>query len=833
MKNSTSLFNETAVLGHIKHYLPAQAPLKDFIHHNTLHAFQHDDFHAGLAQASSIFGYKVYLEIEEYRTAYKEGKIDPAVFDRVLNQHVQRDDLPFYRMMLLTGPIEYQSRKRIGELRKYWKTIFKTDLDSRVHPNLFKIVGSYLDQGISTWHFPSHESGFLASIRALENNSFVSLFKSRRVKELLLNEATTLSDLLHILVGREELFEHYLFDQQFGHPGWSGMVSVIETNPGTLLKRKTITLNDFIFVECLMEIDAIDDVFGDKWDALGQFITAPVKELFREVQVSINDRLLMIWHEAFEWSYYNQVLLGIAANEQSPDRETPPEFQAVFCIDDRECSIRRYVEQGAPDCETFGTPGHFNLEFYFQPENGKFTTKVCPAPLSPTVLIREFENRSRREKDIHFSKQYHSFFVGAFMTGIVGAWSAVRLAFTIFRPRTSPLTSASGRHMDPHSKLQIENTGEFSEDGLQLGFTHEQMADRLEGLLKSIGLVSNFAPVIYAFGHGSTSVNNTHFAGYDCGACSGRPGSVNARVISYIGNHKTVRSILATRGLVIPDSTVFIGALHDTSRDEATFFDIEKLSQEKQQKHAAHKAIFIKALDLNAKERSRRFMSTDTSASAAHVHNQVKKRTVSLFEPRPELNHATNALCIVGRRSFSKGVFLDRRAFMNSYDYRVDTTGSLLEGILNAAAPVCGGINLEYYFSRVDNQQLGAGTKLPHNVIGLIGVANGIEGDLRTGLPSQMIEVHDPVRLMVIVEQFPDFVLEVIQRNPRTYEWFSNNWVHLVASNPETGALMRFENGVFVPCQLVSKPVEQLIDVLDLIEQNDGNLPVYLYKTAR
>jgi uncharacterized protein len=54
---------------------------------------------------------------------------------------------------------------------------------------------------------------------------------------------------------------------------------------------------------------------------------------------------------------------------------------------------------------------------------------------------------------------------------------------------------------------------------------------------------------------------------------------------------------------------------------------------------------------------------------------------------------------------------------------------------------------LEYYFSRVDNQKLGAGTKLPHNVMGLIGVANGIEGDLRPGLPLQMIEVHDPVKI--------------------------------------------------------------------------------------
>jgi uncharacterized protein YbcC (UPF0753/DUF2309 family) len=83
------------------------------------------------------------------------------------------------------------------------------------------------------------------------------------------------------------------------------------------------------------------------------------------------------------------------------------------------------------------------------------------------------------------------------------------------------------------------------------------MADRVEGLLKSIGLVKDFAPIVYAVGHGASSVNNTHYAGYDCGACSGRPGSVNARVISYMANHPEVRSILRDRGIEIPAKTTF------------------------------------------------------------------------------------------------------------------------------------------------------------------------------------------------------------------------------------------------------------------------------------
>ncbi len=149
----------------------------------------------------------------------------------------------------------------------------------------------------------------------------------------------------------------------------------------------------------------------------------------------------------------------------------------------------------------------------------------------------------------------------------------------------------------------------------------------------------------------------------------------------------------------------------------------------------------------------------------------------------------------MGRRELTNHVFLDRRAFLNSYNYATDLEGNYLLGILNAVAPVCGGINLEYYFSRVDNQQLGAGTKLPHNVMGLFGVSNGIDGDLRTGLPSQMIEVHDPVRLLVIVEHFPDIVKKIIQINPSTFQWFNNGWIHLVVVHPENSKKYRFKNG--------------------------------------
>jgi hypothetical protein len=175
-------------------------------------------------------------------------------------------------------------------------------------------------------------------------------------------------------------------------------------------------------------------------------------------------------------------------------------------------------------------------------------------------------------------------------------------------------------------------------------------------------------------------------------------------------------------------------------------------------------------------------------------------------------------------------LFLDRRAFLNSFDYNVDPDGEYLLNILKAIAPVCGGINLEYYFSRVDNQKLGAGSKLPHNVLGLIGVANGADGDLRTGLPLQMIEIHDPLRLLVIVEHFPDVILKTLKQSETTYEWFIHEWIHLVAIHPETKEIFKFKDGAFTTYTSVNSSLNAKSDVESLIEKESENIAPFTLK---
>jgi uncharacterized protein YbcC (UPF0753/DUF2309 family) len=826
----TLAFDAHEVIHRLKHYLPAQSPLKDFIHHNTLHAFQNQKFEDGIRNASEIFGYKVSLQLDEYRAAFKKGQIRADILDRVIQNHADGSAEQEWHHRLVEKAYDQNSKPLVGRLRNVWRTTYHVDLDTEVHPLLFRILCSYLDQGVSIWDFPAQETTFLGGIRALERNSFSSFFRTKRARKLLTEGTCSIEDLLRILVGEDEtLYEQYLFDLEFAHQGWSGLVAQVEDNPETLLDYKPISLHDLIVFELLLEIDALDAHFGTKWKPLESNADLPRADLFEDRAMSEWAAVMVRWQEAFEWSYYDSILAAIKyCDKTSTPVLEAPRFQAMFCIDDRECSLRRYVEAEAPDCETFGTAGFFGVEFFFQPEGGKFYTKLCPAPVTPKYLIKEFGSQTRRKKDMHLSKRSHSLGQGWLIAQTLGFWSALRLFANIARPSMGPAMTYAFQHHDRDAKLTIENTDpNHTENGLQVGFTIAEMVTRVEGLLRSIGLIDNFSPLVYVVGHGSSSVNNPHYAAYDCGACSGRPGSVNARVVCHMANHEAVRRDLAERGIVIPAKTRFVGALHDTCRDEIEFFDEALLSPQLLQLHEEHVKMFERALDANAKERSRRLELIDSHKHAHAIHERIKMRSVSLFEPRPELNHATNALCIVGQRSLTRRLFLDRRSFMNSYNYQQDPEGKYLFGIMKAVAPVCGGINLEYFFSRVDNQKLGAGSKLPHNVMGLIGVANGADGDLRPGLPSQMIEVHDPVRLLVVVEHFPQVVLNTIQQHAETYEWFLNEWVHLVAYHPTEGNLYHFKDGHFHPYTPLLDHVDTIQKIVPILEEKADNIPVY------
>jgi hypothetical protein len=233
-----------------------------------------------------------------------------------------------------------------------------------------------------------------------------------------------------------------------------------------------------------------------------------------------------------------------------------------------------------------------------------------------------------------------------------------------------------------------------------------------------------------------------------------------------------------------------------------TWFDLDRLPPQHRPVFERAKAAIDKARRLSAHERCRRFESADLSMSAEDALRHVEGRSEDLSQTRPECGHATNALCFVGRRAWSRGLFLDRRAFLTSYDpAQDDPRSSTLERLLQAVVPVCAGINLEYYFSRVDASGYGCGTKLPHNITSLLGVMDGAASDLRPGLPWQMVEIHEPVRLLFVVETTARAMQGILERNESIARLVGGDWVQLAVLDAAAQRIERYVRGEFVDYQ--------------------------------
>jgi uncharacterized protein len=206
-----------------------------------------------------------------------------------------------------------------------------------------------------------------------------------------------------------------------------------------------------------------------------------------------------------------------------------------------------------------------------------------------------------------------------------------------------------------------------------------------------------------------------------------------------------------------------------------------------------------RACRMNALERCRRFEQAPHVGGEKAAAQHVLDRGHDLAQPRPEYGHNRVAACIVGRRSLTERTFLDRRAFLVSYDPRLDRGGELLRTAVLGTVPVAVNIAMDYYFSRVDNEGFGAGSKLPLNVVSLLGVLTGSKSDLRIGLGRQMVELHEPMRMLVLIESDKQELLQLIETHPRMHRMVRGEWMRLGWIDPTTRAISLWDGSAFVP----------------------------------
>ncbi len=477
--------------------------------------------------------------------------------------------------------------------------------------------------------------------------------------------------------------------------------------------------------------------------------------------------------------------LLISSKYKSEKKPKTPDAQFVFCIDIRSEPMRRALESKG-NYETFGFAGFFGIPVKIENEITKESYSSCPVLLKPQHKIVEKSSYSKLQlqKEIEGFKRFgvvkkfyqslkYGFTTPFVLAEAIGIWSGVWMAFHSLAPKTA---NKIKQKLNDHLKQTSKTTPSLENLSLE-----DQLAYAKSSLI-TIGLTSNFAKIVVLCGHGSTTENNAYATALDCGACGGRHGGSNAKILSAILNNKEVRTKLALHSILIPDQTKFIAGQHNTTTDDIELYEKEKnLDLEKLK------------LDLKAAQESNSKWRSDKMGKKLSEENSVshvKKRSVNWAETRPEWGLARNASFIIAKRDVTKNIDLDGRSFLHSYDWQQDIDGSVINLILTAPMVVAQWINSQYLFSTINNIAYGSGSKITQNIVGKIGVMQGNGSDLMHGLPLQSVfsndaePYHQPIRLTTLVHTPKNLIDKAIYKNEILQKLFGNSWVHIFCLDP-------------------------------------------------
>lgn len=763
-------------------------------------------------------------------------------------------------------------------LRDALLELYGQDPDLLVHEPLIRFCAAFADQGLAAWSLPGRETGFYQAFLALYGQGYLvqeAWMKSlpreiQRIQRENISPEALIAESLAAFGVKPDQEQAFVTRSLLALRGWAGMLWQLESRPDRVrIAAPAGTLLEFLAIRLLLDRLAAESITRDlglsgplasqgrnllqqaqstrpnlaghlaatQWayvifqiaqslgwspKRLAALNKAQWQELVSEIDQFPAPARRRLFQRAYEGRYRQQVLDALASHQPEPVTERRSTLQLVCCLDDREESFRRHLEELEPQAETFGIAGFFGVAMYYRGAHDAHEMPLCPVVILPRHRILErviSDDQASHARATLWNRRLglvaHGLrtsshgFVRGLATTLVGSVAAVPLVARVVFPRlTAKLTKQASRlvQAEVETELALERRADDPPDaaGIYAGYLPAEMAAIVEGSLRNIGLIQNFARIVVIMGHGSSSLNNPHEAAYDCGACGGGRGGPNARAFAQMANHPEVRTRLAEAGLIIPADTVFLGCYHNTCDDSILSYDLGQLPQSHIEDLSRVRALLERSCDRDAHERSRRFRSAGLLISPEEARRHVEARAEDLAQTRPECGHASNAVCVVGRRQRTRGLFMDRRSFLISYDPAADSGDSdsaILTRILQAVVPVCTGINLEYYFSYVDPTGWGCGTKLPHNITSLLGVMDGAASDLRPGLSWQMVEIHEPVRLTLVVETTPERLMGILSRNEGIARLCRNSWIWLATLDPDSSRVQVYTPAGFIPYQ--------------------------------
>lgn len=799
-------------------------PLDAFVAVSPYFGLRDQDFEKASETLGRVARSSLVMPRRYYREQISTGRIARADLEQALKQHGLNMNAAEVEKALasdtstLPNPIPLVSDV-LGDMDNTQWTGFVVE-------RISQFAAAYFDQGQAFWREPCRkESLYDAWRHYAEIDLSPRMMGLRDVRTAVAALPNSPEDTIAMAVQRlgipADMVEDYLLAALMNIGGWASWTRYLRWEK-EMVGGHEDSIVDLLAIRLAWEVILLNarqtPELGTAWrHAVKAMRQAPARS------AQVHTQMDFALQTAFELGYQKEIIAELArpTRQASAKNSTPvrPSVQAAFCIDVRSEIFRRALETVAPAVQTMGFAGFFGAFMEFVPLGASKPRIHLPVLLTPSwrghqhihgASGQEMEKViSHRRQRLHSAANWKAFknspsscFSFVESTGLLYGPKLLGDSFGWSRPVPHPETKGihskfSGRlvpSLDVVShKEKIAKTRQKSAETPMVGIPMGDRGALGELILKAMSMTSNFARLILLVGHGSSTVNNPHATGLDCGACAGQTGEVSARVIATLLNEPTVREELVRKGIHIPADTRFVGALHDTTLDEVTLFDIEGLASTHAHDLKQLRKWLTQAGQLTRMERSN-LLGISNSAPEV-VDALIQERSRDWSQVFPEWGLAGNAAFIAAPRSRTKGIDLSGRSFLHDYEWRKDEGFGVLELIMTAPMVVANWINMQYYGSVVDNQRFGSGNKVLHNIVGgSIGVFEGNGGDLRVGLPLQSLHngerwVHEPLRLNVFLEAPKSEIDRIIAKHELVRELVENHWLFLFQIDDEHGGI--------------------------------------------
>lgn len=785
-------------------------PLKTFVAVNPFLGFTGRSFGAACAYFDRVTGRRLVMPRAYFRERLEAGRIEDRDLEagqalleppahRLTAEQLRaaaRQDRPRLRRPGVVATVSEILDSLAAGDRQLSRTAFMID-------EISKWCAAYFDEGQSVWRLPGRDLPLYAAWRAAmrhdRNPEVMGIAGFRAlVAQIPADPQAAIGVVLEALGVPARARADYLYRALFDISGWAGYVRYLvwqsELAGGADDRLVQLLAIRVVWGYALFR-QRTDSRFRLAWSAaMAEAAAAPAHAAEPAPADLVPDIALQCAAEA---AYQRRLFdrLGSAAKSPAAAREGGI-LQAAFCIDVRSEVFRRALESVCPRAETIGFAGFFGFPIEYVPIGQDAGGAQCPVLLKPSFVVREtvrgadkrteqaiLERRVLRRRAAKAWKAFKLSAISSFSYvesvgltfGVKMVGDSLGLTRTVEHPEFEGLDRSILHRVGPTIEPQ-------SAGGRQTGFAPDRKLDMAEAVLRGMSLTRGFASLVLLAGHGSTTVNNPHASGLDCGACGGHAGKANARVAAAILNDPSVRDGLRPRGIDIPQSTWFLAALHDTTTDDVAIFDDDLAPADFGPQIDRLRGWLAQAGALARTERS----CLLGLAKGENIDRAITRRARDWSQLRPEWGLAGNAAFIAAPRAVTASVSLDGRSFLHSYDWRSDDGFRVLELIMTAPMVVASWINLQYYGSTVDNRAFGAGNKVLHNVCGALGVLEGNAGDLKVGLPLQSVHdgarfVHEPLRLTACIAAPLEAISAVIAKHASVRDLVDNRWLHLFA----------------------------------------------------